>query len=48
MAMANMNLIGVFVEALACVGGDGGGATKNIIPPNFSNFGDIMIVEFAV
>ena len=42
MAMANMNLIGVFVtklwpvQALAC-GGDGGdgGATKNIISPNF-------------
>ena len=49
MAMANRNLIGVFVtklwpaQALACGGGDcgdgGGGATKNIIPPNFSNFG---------
>ena len=50
MAMANMNLIGVFVsklwsvQALACVvgvsGGEGGdiGATKNIIPPNFLNF----------
>ena len=48
MAMANMNLIGVFVaklwhvQALACGGGDGGGnggdggATKNII------FGDII------
>ena len=55
MAMANMNLIGVFVtqlwlvQALACGGGDGGecggggrGATKNIISPNFSNFGDII------
>ena len=47
MAMANMNLIGVFVtklwpvQALACGGGDGG-ATKNIISPKFSNFGDIM------
>ena len=51
MAMANMNLIGVFVtklwhvQALACGGGDGGdgGATKNIISPKFSNFGDIII-----
>ena len=52
MAMANMNLIGVFVtklwpvQALACGGGeDGGGdggATKNIISPKFSNFGDII------
>ena len=48
MAMANMNLIGVFVtklwpvQALACGGGDGG-ATKNIIPPKFTNFGDIII-----
>ena len=49
--MANMNLIGVFVpklwpvQALACGGGgDGGdgGATKNIISPKFSNFGDII------
>ena len=45
MAMANMNLIGVFVtklwpvQALAC--GDGGG-TKNIIPPKFSNFGNTI------
>ena len=41
------------VQALACgggggggdVGGDGGdgGATKNIISPKFSNFGDIII-----
>ena len=50
MAMANMNLIGVFVtklwpvQALACGGGDGGGATKTIISPTFSNFGDIMIL----
>ena len=45
MAMANMNLIGVFVtklwpvQALACGGGGdggGGGGTKNIIPPKFS------------
>ena len=54
MAMANMNLIGVFVtklwpvQALACGGGDGGdggdgGATKNVISPKFSNFGDIII-----
>ena len=50
MAMANMNLIGVFVtklwpvQALACGGGGGGGGgTKNIIPPKFSNFGDILI-----
>ena len=52
MAMANMNLIGVFVtklwpvQALACGGGGGdgggGGATKNIISPKFSNFGDII------
>ena len=48
MAMANMNLIGVFVtklwpvQALAC----GGGGTKNIIPPKFSNFGNIIIIEF--
>ena len=45
MAMANMNLIGVSVikvwllHALAC---GGGGATKNIISPKFSNFGDII------
>ena len=45
MAMANMNLIGVFltklwpVQTLAC----GGSATKNIIPSKFSNFGDIII-----
>ena len=52
MAMANMNLIGVFVtklwpvQALACGGdgGDGGGATKTIISPKFSNFGDIIIM----
>ena len=48
-----MNLIGVFVtklwpvQALACGGGGGGdggdgGATKNIISPKFSNFGDII------
>ena len=53
MAMANMNLNGVLVtklwpvQALACggghSGGDGGGATKNIISPKFSNFGDIII-----
>ena len=50
MAMANMNLISAFVTklwpvqslALACGGGDDG-ATKNIIPPKFSNFGDIII-----
>ena len=64
MAMANMNLIGVFVtklwpvQALAC-GGDGhgggdggdggdGGATKNIISPKFSNFGDIIIESFIL
>ena len=42
MAMANMNLIGVFVtklwpvQALACGGGDGGGGgTKNIILTSF-------------
>ena len=54
MAMANMNLIGVFVtklwpvQALACGCGDGGdgggGATKTIISPKFSNFGDIITV----
>ena len=54
MAMANMNLIGVFVtelwpvQALACGGGDGGGdgggATKNIISPKFSNFWDIIML----
>ena len=52
MAMANMNLIGAFVtqlwpvQSLACGGGRGGvdgGATKNIMPPIFSNFGDIII-----
>ena len=55
MAMANMTLIGVFVtklwpvQALARGGGGdgsgdgGGGATKNIVPPKFSNFGDIII-----
>ena len=51
MAMANMNLIGVFVtklwpvQALAGGGGDGG-ATKTIISPKFSNFGDIIIETF--
>ena len=53
MAMANMNLISVFVtklwpvQALACGGGDGGGgggATKNIISPTFSNVGDIISI----
>ena len=49
MAMADMNLIGVFVtklwpvQALAC---GGGGATKNIIPPKFENFGDIIIGDY--
>ena len=49
MAMANMNLIGVLVtklwpvQVLACGGGgDGDCATKNIISPKFSNFGDII------
>ena len=60
MAMANMNLIGVFVtklwhvQALACGGGgdggggDGGGgdATKTIISPKFSNFGDIIMTYY--
>ena len=51
MAMANMNLIGVLltklwpVQALACGGGDGG-ATKTIISPKFSNFGDIITDQF--
>ena len=54
MAMANMNLIGVFVttlwpvQALACGGDggrDGGGATKNIISPKFSNFGAIIMIQ---
>ena len=54
MAMANMNLIGVFVtklwpvQALACGGGGdddkNGDTTKNIIAPKFSNFGDIIII----
>ena len=50
MAMANMNLIGVFVtklwpvQALAYGGGGDGGETKNIIPPKFLNFGDIMML----
>ena len=59
MAMANMNLIGVFVtklwpvQALACGGGGdggdgGGGATKTIISPKFSNFGDIINVYQCV
>ena len=57
MAMANMHLIGVFVtklwpvQVLACGagGGDGGdgGATKNIILPKFSNFGDIITTLFC-
>ena len=52
MAMANMNLIGVFViklwpvQALACGGGDGGGATQCIMPPKFSNFADIIMKMF--
>ena len=42
------------VQALACGGGGGGGgggdggdggATKNIISPKFSNFGDIIIIR---
>ena len=33
------------VQALACDGGGDGGATKNIIPPKFSNFGDIRSVR---
>ena len=47
--MANMQLIGVFVtklwpvQVLVCGGGDGGGATKNIISPKISNFGDIIM-----
>ena len=51
MAMANMNLIGVLltklwpVQALACDGGDGGSATKTIISPKFSNFGDIIMIR---
>ena len=54
--MANMNLIGVFVtklwavQALACGGGGeggDGGATKNIISPKFSNFGDIIMIAFS-
>ena len=52
MAMANMNLIGVFmtqlwpVHALACSGGGDGGATKNVIPPKLSNYGDIINRHF--
>ena len=51
MAMENMNLIVVFVtklwpvQGLVC-GGDGG-ATKNIISPKCSNFGD-TIMDFSV
>ena len=54
--MANMNLIGLFVtklwpvQALACGGGgDGGdgGATKNIISPKFTNFGDIITTNVS-
>ena len=47
MAMANMNLIGVFVtklwpvQALADGGGNGGG-TKNIISPKFEISGTII------
>ena len=61
MAMANMNLIGVFVtklwpvQALACGGGGGdggdggdGGTTNNIIPPKFSNFGELITALFNV
>ena len=59
MAMASMNLIGVFVtklwpvQALACGGGggdggDGGGGTKTIISPKFSNFGDIITTDIAM
>ena len=29
-------------------GGDGGGGTKNIIPPKFSNFGDIIMNRYRV
>ena len=51
-----MNLIGVFVtklwpvQALACDGGDDGGdggATKNIISPKFSIFGDIITTKHS-
>ena len=50
LAMANMNLIGVFVtklwpvQALVCGSGDGGGggATKNIMSPKFSNIINIF------
>ena len=54
MAMANMNLIGVFVtklwpvQALACGGGDGGGGDRrrrrnqNHNITKFSNFEDII------
>ena len=45
MAMANMNLIGVFVTKFCDGDGGDGGATKNIISPKFSNFGDIIIYE---
>ena len=50
MAMANMDLIGVFVtklwpvQALVC---GGGGGTKHIIPPKCSNFGDIIRCQTA-
>ena len=36
----------VHVQALACGGGDGG-ATKNIIPPKFSNFGNIIMADIS-
>ena len=50
MAMANMNLNGVLVtklwpvQALVC---GGGGGTKNIISPKFSNFGDIIMSTWS-
>ena len=47
MAMANMNLNGVLVATLwpvQALAFGGGGATKNIISPKFSNFGDIITI----
>ena len=46
MAMANMNLIGVFVTTLWPVQAETAAAeTKNIISLKFSNFGDIIIYQ---
>ena len=48
MTVENPQAFWAFLYALACGGGgdrvDDGGATKNIISPKFSNFGDIIII----